>query len=275
LAVDRVQNYRSLLTSNALMERAIATHGLPTTAAGLASHLAVTSPHGTSLINITTTASSGPLAAGYASSIAQEFVSASAELLEKGGTVHARLTGYAPIPTNPDSPHTVQNAIYAALACGLIAVLTTFARAYRDPKLRYLPTPRRVNGLVVAGRLHVPRHAYQAGKRSVHRHTRALEAEIGALVLRLRRRGLMSAETDFRVVCADSRIADLVDEVLRRKMAAAPVDVGQPGTQRTQLASRNQSLVVGVVPASWRWRETVQFIDQLAGADRRVLVIAE
>ncbi|UUO02949.1 hypothetical protein M4D79_06925 [Mycolicibacterium novocastrense] len=84
LSQRRVRNYRSLLTSPALMQRSISFHGLATTPEYLEENLTVTSPSETSLIDISVVGPTGQLAADYATAIATEFVAAASELERQG-----------------------------------------------------------------------------------------------------------------------------------------------------------------------------------------------
>ncbi|WP_419179250.1 YveK family protein [Mycolicibacter engbaekii] len=148
LSQRRARDFLTLLTSPALLQRAVVVYGLPTTAEDLRNNLTITSPRDTALIDITATAPTGELATKYVVTVAQEFVTAASEL-EKQGAVHVRIVDPAAVPPYRSRPRTAKNIVDAALALALVALVASCYRARRNPKLGYLPDLRTIGDVPV------------------------------------------------------------------------------------------------------------------------------
>jgi len=184
LSQRRARDHLSLLTSPALLQRAVVVYGLPTTAESLKDNLTITSPRDTALIDITVTAPTSQLATDYVNAIAQEFVTAASEL-EKQGAVHVRVVDTAAVPPYRSRPRTAKNMVNAALALAWVAVVTSFYRARRNPKLGCLPGIRTVGGVPVIGAITVGGRARLAGRRSRRQQAAQLSQGVDRIAERL------------------------------------------------------------------------------------------
>lgn len=184
LSQRRARDFLTLLTSPALLQRAVVVYGLPTTAEDLRKNLTITSPRDTALIDITVTAPTSQLATGYVIAIAREFVTAASEL-EKQGAVHVRVVDPAAVPPYRSYPRTTKNIVNAALALALVAVLASFYRARRNPKLGYLPDLRTIGDVPVIGVIEVGGRTHLAGRRSRDRQTAQLSQGVDRIAERL------------------------------------------------------------------------------------------
>lgn len=184
LSQRRARDFLTLLTSPALLQRAVVVYGLPTTAEDLRNNLAITSPRDTALIDITVTAPTSQLATGYVIAVAQEFVSAASEL-EKQGAVHVRVVDPAAVPPYRSYPRTTKNIVNAALALALVAVAASFYRARRNPKLGYLPDLSTIGDVPVIGVIEVGGRTRLAGRRSRRRQTAQLSQGVDRIAERL------------------------------------------------------------------------------------------
>ncbi|WP_046321019.1 hypothetical protein [Mycobacterium sp. UM_Kg1] len=184
LSQRRARDFLTLLTSPALLQRAVVVYGLPTTAEDLRNNLTITSPRDTALIDITATAPTGELATKYVVTVAQEFVTAASEL-EKQGAVHVRVVDPAAVPPYRSRPRTAKNIVDAALALALVALVASFYRARRNPKLGYLPDLRTIGDVPVIGMIEVGGRTHLAGRRSRHRQTAQLSQGVDRIAERL------------------------------------------------------------------------------------------
>lgn len=184
LSQRRARDFLTLLTSPALLQRAVVVYGLPTTAEDLRNNLTITSPRDTALIDITVTAPTSQLATGYVVAIAQEFVTAASEL-EKQGAVHVRVVDHAAVPPYRSYPRTTKNIVNAALALALVAVAASFYRARRNPKLGYLPDLSTIGDVPVIGVIEVGGRSRLVGRRSRSRQTAQLSKGVDRIAERL------------------------------------------------------------------------------------------
>jgi capsular polysaccharide biosynthesis protein len=273
LSQGRARSYLALLTSTALLQRAIDVHGLGITAEHLQKNMTGTSPRGTSLLDITATAPTGQLAADYATAIAQEFVGA-AWAFEKKGAVHVRIVDTAAVPARPFRPRTAENIANAALALALAAAVANFYRARRNPKLSYLPNIRTIGDVPVIGAIAIGGRTYLARRRSRRRQTAQISCEVDRIVERLIAAGPPMGENRPEVVSADARVAALMSEVLARRLTESPPTAGA-ATWVAAVGTAVRPMHVGIISAGSRWNEARRFAQELHGNDRQaVLVIA-
>ena len=301
LSQRRARSYESLLTSPALMQRSIDLHGLPTTAESLGKNLTITSPPGTSLIDITVTGPTGQLAADYATAITVEFVDATSQL-EKKGAVHPRVVETAAVPPRPLRPRTTENIANGALALALAAAVASFYRARRNPKLSCLPNIRTIGDVPVIGR--IGERTWLARGRSTRRPMARISCEVDRIVERLIAAGPPAGENPpapqaacretpppaFRYLRAcfgdavgwlivavghehdidagkytHDRWEEVLSDVLARRLTESKAAVGTGA----------RPMYVGIISAGSRWSEARRFADELHGNDRQaVLVIA-
>jgi capsular polysaccharide biosynthesis protein len=312
LSQRRVRNYRSLVTSLALLQRSIDFHGLPTTAEYLQKNLTITSPRDTSLIDITVSAPSGQLAADYASAIAQEFVAATSEL-EHRGAIHARVVAPGSVPSRPVRPRTAKNIANAALALALAAAVVSFYRARPNPKLSYLPNIRSIGGVPVVGAIAIGGRTYLQWRRSKLRQTAQISREVDRIADRLiaagppvgenppprQEAGRLTPPPPLRylracfgdaegwlIVAADpephsdigkythNRWEELIGDELARRFTESRPTAGV-ATPPATVGTAARPMHIGITSAGSRWNEVRRFADELRRDDRQaVLVIA-
>jgi capsular polysaccharide biosynthesis protein len=312
LSQRRVPNYRSLLTSPAVLRRSIDFHGLPTTVEYLEKNLTITSPRDTSLIDITVSAPTGQLAADYASAIAQEFVAAASELEHKGA-IHARVVASAAVPSRPVGPRTAENIANAALALALAAAVVNLYRARPNPKLSYLPNIRTIGGVPVIGAIAIGGRTYLQWRRSKVRQTAQISREVDRIADRLIAAGPPAGENPpprqearrvtpppalryLRACFGDAegwlivaggrephsdvgkythnRWEVLMSDVLARGFAESRPTAGA-ATSQAAVGTAARPVHIGITSAGSRWKEARRFADELRRDDRQaVLVIA-
>ena len=303
LSQRRARSYESLLTSLALMQRSIDEHRLPTTAEHLGKSLTITSPRGTSLIDITVTGPTGQLAADYATAITVEFVDATSQL-EKKGAVHPRVVETAAVPPRPLRPRTAENIANGALALALAAAVASFYRARRNPKLSCLANIRTIGDVPVIGQIAVGERTCLARGRSRRRPMARISCEVDRIVERLIAAGPPVGEKPpapqaacrvtpppaFRYLRAcfgdaagwlivavghehhidagkytHDRWEEVLSDVLARRLTESNAAVGTGA----------RPMYVGIISAGSRWSEARRFADELHGNDRQAaLVIA-
>jgi capsular polysaccharide biosynthesis protein len=274
LSAGRVRNYRSLLTSPALMQRSIDFHGLPTTANYLEKNLKVTSPKDTSLIDVTVSAPTGQLAADYASAIAHEFVAAAAEL-EPAHFLHVVLVHPASVPPKPAQPVTARNVVNAGLALAVLSAAVCVFVARRNPKLRYLANVETVGGVEVIGNIPIRKRTYLSGKRSEHRQVANDRSRLGEVAERLLRRVNPEPGTVVEVVSKDHRLGALMTDMLGRRLAdrSSVTTVTQPDMGGVAVEAPPAAVRIGIIPSRYRWKEAATFARDLKSNDWRALVV--
>ena len=273
LTQKRVENYRSLLTSTSLLDRAIQAHGLPASSKDLADNLTLGSPKDTSLIEITVAAPSPTLAADFASAIAQEFVAASAQL-EGRAPIHSRLVAYAERPTRQDNPRTAKNIVNASLAGALLAIAVLVYRARTNPRLSYLTELSTIDGVPVLGRLGIDRQTYLSGQRSAVRQAAATGYIADELAERLM--SIDPEDQEFQVICQDRRLGDLVADMLKRSLAgrAPALATGRSVVPSVVAEGAEANVRVGVISAGSRWADAKRFAEDLQKrGNRHALVV--
>ncbi|WP_257720755.1 YveK family protein [Mycobacterium sp. JS623] len=273
LTQRRVENYRTLLTSVSLLDRAITSHGLPASSKELADNLTVGSPKDTSLIEITVSAPSPALAADFASAIAQEFSAASAQL-EGKAPIHSKLVAYADLPTRPDKPRTTLNIINAALVGAVTAMALAVYGARTNPRLSYLPEISTIGGVAILGQMSIDKQMFSAGQRSAARQTAAVKINTDRLAERLLATGWV--DQDVEVVCRDRRLGDLVADMLKRSLTdRAPVlATGRTVSTSKAAGVAGANMRVGVMAAATRWQDAKTFVEELQQhGERHALVI--
>jgi capsular polysaccharide biosynthesis protein len=275
LSAGRVRNYRSLLTSPALLERSISFHGLPTTATYLEKNLTVTSPRSTSLIDVTISAPNGQLAADSASAIAQEFVAAASEL-EQAHYLHVALIHGATVPTIPAHPTTARNVVNAGLALAVASAAVSVFVARRDPKLRYLTNVKSVGGVEVIGNIPIHKRTYLSGKRSEHRQTSMDRSRLDEIAERLLLRVNPEPRAVVELVSIDQRLGALMTDMLVHRLAEDRVsvtNVTQPGIGAVAVEAPPAAVRVGIVSSTRRWKVAAAFARDLKSDNRRALVV--
>jgi capsular polysaccharide biosynthesis protein len=274
LSAGRVRNYRSLLTSPALLERSISFHGLPTTANFLEKNLTVTSPRNTSLIDVTISAPTGQLAADSASAIAHEFVAAASEL-EQAHYLHVVLVHDATVPTKPAHPHTARNVVNAGLALAVASAAVSVFVARRNPKLRYLTNVETVGGVEVIGNIPIHKRIYLSGRRSEHRRTAMDRSGLDEIAERLLRRVDPEPGAVVELVSIDHRLGALMTDMLVPRLAdrVSVTNVAQPDIGAVAVEAPPAAVRVGIIPSACRWKEAAAFATDLKSDNRRALVV--
>jgi capsular polysaccharide biosynthesis protein len=274
LSEGRVRNYRSLLTSPALLERSISFHGLPTTWNYLEKNQTVTSPGGTSLIDVTISAPTGQLAADSASAIAQEFVAAASEL-EQADYLHVALVHNATVPTKPAQPRTARNVINSGLALAVASAAVSVFVARRNPKLRYLTDVKTVGGVEVIGNISIRKRTYRSGRRSEHRETPKERGRLGEIAERLLRRVNPEPGEVVELVSNDRRLGALMTDMLVRRLAdrVSVTNVTQPDMGAVAVEAPPVAVRVGIIPSACRWKRAAAFARDLKSDNRRALVV--
>jgi capsular polysaccharide biosynthesis protein len=273
LTQKRVENYRTLLTSTSLLDRAIQAHGLPVSSRDLADNLTLGSPKDTSLIEITVAAPSPTLAADFASAIGQEFVAASAQL-EGRAPIHSRLVGYAERPTSQENPRTTKNIVDAALAGAVLAIAFLIYRARTNPRLSYLTELSTIDGVPVLGHLAIDRQTYLSGQRSAVRQAAATKYIADELAERLM--SMDPQDQQFQVICQDRRLGDLVADMLRRSLAdrAPALATGRSVIPSVVSEGAEANVRVGVISAGSRWEDAKRFAEDIQKhGNRHALVV--
>lgn len=273
LSEGRVRNYRSLLTSPSLLERAITFHGLPTTATFLERNQTVTSPKGTSLIDVTISAPDPQLAADSATAIAQEFVAAASEL-EQAHYLHVRIVHEAAVPSTPANPVTSRNEANAGLALAVLTAIGSVFVGRRNPKLRYLNGLQTVGGVAVVGKIPIHKRTYLSGKRSEHRQTAVDPRRLDKLAERLARRAEPEPGMAVELMSIDARLGAVMTDILGRRLAdRLSVTVTQPATGGVAVQAPTATIRVAIIPSSCRWKKAVAFAGNLTSDGGRALVV--
>lgn len=274
LSAGRVRNYRSLLTSPALLERSISFHGLPTTANFLEKNQTVTSPRNTSLIDVTISAPTGQLAADSASAIAQEFVAAASEL-EQAHYLHVVIVHNAMVPTKPAHPHTARNVVNAGLSLAVASAAVSVFVARRDPKLRYLTNVETVGGVEVIGNIPIRKRTYLSGKRSEHWQIALARSRLDEIAGQLLRRVNPEPGAVVELVSINPRLGALMSDMLVRRLAdrVAVTNVDQLETGAVAVEAPPAAVRVGIIPSACRWKEAAAFAGDLKSDNRRALVV--
>lgn len=270
LSQGRVRNYRSLLTSPALMQRSISFHGLATTPEYLEEHLTVTSPSETSLIDISVVGPTGQLAADYATAIATEFVAAASEV-ERQGAIHVRIVRQAEVPTTAFRPQTAKNIIDFGTAGAVSAIVFHFYRARRNPRLRELPGVAKIAGLPVAGTVRLRRGAMLSRRRSADQSTAAAGGAVTSAAERLARVCEREGRGRVHFSSEDGRLAAQIGELFADRVPVMQ-QTGANGAG-AQGSADEDCLLVGVVSASSRLTRAERFAAGVAGKDDRAQMI--
>lgn len=265
LSQRRVQNYRSLLTSPALLQRAITFHGLPTTAEDLERNLTVTSPRDTALIDVTVTAESAQRAADYATSIAQEFVAAASQL-ENQGAIHVRIVHTADVPAQAYRPRTTQNMVNAALAVALLVGGLELYRGYRNPTLRQVGQVDNVRGVPVVGTVGVGQRSWTLWPRRQRRRRASRDDAHTAQVISRLGAQLDEPLTATEVLSPDRELAAAVGAML----ATGPSPSVRRTSGRHSVGERSK---LGVLSTETRWDEAVDFAESLRDTDGQALLV--
>lgn len=273
LSEGRVRNYRSLLTSPALLQRSITFHGLPTTATYLEQNLTVTSPRSTSLIDVTISSSDRQLAADSASAIAREFVAAASEL-EQAGYLHAVLVHDAPVPAKAAHPRTWPNVINGGLALAVASAALSVLVGRRNPKLRYLTDVRTVGGVEVIGSIPVRRRLFGLSKRS-ERLKRAADGKRLDAVAEVLRRRVKDEPGAIELVPADHRLGAVMTGLLSSRFAdtVSVRNASQNPAGAVALQAPPTAVRLGVIPSACRWKDAAAFARKLKADGGQAFVI--